>query len=578
MQLFAQRPGRRLLAVLALGAVALGSVVACRDEVPAPGVVAASDLGGIGRTDLDEHILALPEARRSPPAGEPLAEWRRRLLEEMIVARALQAEARSNGLAETPEGRQMLAGRSELILAQTLGERLISDKVEVTDEDLRAFYDAHPEDFSNPRQIRVRNIYRRVARDAPPEVWETVRQEVEGLLDEIRRGARFGDLARTHSDSETASLDGLIGRLDRGKLEPALEDILWSLGEGEVSAVIRTPVGFHLFKVENHLEQGKVDFEDARTRLLRRLTREATEAAEEAVLRELLAASGATYEPDALEGEGPEAVLFALGDDSLTVAGFHQRLDGLGFFAARDLLLRRQLDQAVRERLYLWQAERQGLAAEPELAARLEQEERQVLIALARAERRRAVAAELEEQELLEFYAARAERLRTPRLLRLRILTRDFPAEEDRWYAVYEELERLAEEIRAGRRDFAAAARELSADYTAVRGGDVGAIRADAFAEWAGPQAQRKVLALSPGEVSEPLLIERYNSNRLTYERAGYMLVRLEAIEESRRRPFEEVRDKVIEQYLEQGGEEIQGRIRQEVLSSVGAEIYPENL
>lgn len=567
--------GQTLFAVLTVG-----STLACRESAsaPAPGVVAATDLGEIRFAELDQYILSLPEARRSPPADRPLAEWRRELLEELIAARALEAEARSQGLAETPEGRQYLMSKTEPVLTDAMGARLIAEKVNVTEEDLRAFYDANPGEFSHPEQIRVRNIYLRVARDAPPEVWEETQGEIDSLLEQIRQGARFGDLARLHSDSETARLEGLIGRLDRGKLDPKLEEILWSLGEGEVSEAIRTPNGYQLFKVENHLGRFKMDFEDARSRLRRRLTREATEAAEKAVLSELVDASEATYRPEVLASGDPGAVLFTFEDGALTVAEFHQQLEGRGFFSARDLSERRQLDQAVRELLYRWQAKRQELSAEPELAARLEGIEREALTDLALRQRRRGMADQLEEQDLRDFYASRELRFRTPRLLRLHILTRNFPEEESNWYAVYEELERLATEIRAGRRDFAEAARELSADFTAMRGGDVGPIRPDALAEWAGPQAQRKVLDLAAGELSEPILIEHYNTNRLTYERAGYMLVRLEAIEEPQTRPFEDVRDRVIEMYLEQVDGEVGRRIRQEVLRSVSAEIFAENL
>lgn len=558
--------------------MALFSVLACGPPSPSPDVVATTDLGEIRRGDLEAHILSLPEPRRRPPAGQSLPEWRRQVLEELIATRALEVEGRSKGLAETPEGRKLLESATEQVLVEVMGARLVGEEmVEVTDEDLRAFYDAHPEEFSHPEQIRVRNIFRRVARNAPPEVWEAARREIEDLHEQILRGARFGDLARAHSDSETAPLDGLIGRLDRGQLAPSIEEILWNLGEGEVSPVIRTPVGFQIFKVEDRLGRFDMEFESARTRLRRRLTREATEAAERAVFLKLLEASEATYDPAALEDGDSEEVLFALGEDALTVAGFHQHLDSLGFFAARDLPLPRQLDDAVRKRLYLWQATRQDLAAEPEIAARLERVEREALITLAFRERGRAMVGELPERDLRDFYASRKARFSTPRLVHLRILTRDFP-EGGNWYAVYEQLDRLAGEIRAGRRDLAEAASEFSSDYSATRGGDIGAIRPDALASWAGPQAQRKVLELSAGELSGPILIERFNSNRLTYERAGYMLVRVEAIEEPRARPFEEVRQQVVEQYLEQGGEETQRRIRQEILRSVGTEIHPENL
>ena len=569
---FMGRSSRLLLAVF-LTLVML----ACRPAPPPPGVVATTDLGEIHRIELDEHILSLPEARRSPPAGQPLPEWRHQMLEELIVTQALETEARSLGLAETEEARVLLTSRRDAILAEVMSSRLIGEKVEVTEDDLLTFYDAHPGDFSHPAQIRLRNIFRRVARDASPELWETARQEMEGLLGEIHRGAHFGDLARAHSDSETAALGGLIGRLDRGQLDPAIEEILWNLDEGEASGVIRTAVGFHIFKVEKYLGHFKMDFEDARTRLARRLIREATEAAEATVLQELLEASGATYAPAALKDGIPEAVLFALGDDSMTVADLHQYLDSMGFSAARELPIGRQLDRIVSERLYLWKAEELGLAGEPEIGARLEQLEREVLIALALRERTRAQFDVLKEKDLQDSYESRKERFYTPRLMHLRILTLGFP-KSGNWYSVYEELDRLAGEIRAGRRDFADAARALSTDFTAVGGGDVGNIRAEALADWAGPQAQRKVTELAVGDISGPIMIERYNSNRLTYERTGYMLVRLEGIEEARIRPLWEVRDTVIQQYMEQGGEEIQRQVQDDILRSVDTEIYEENL
>ncbi|MCP4902353.1 MAG: hypothetical protein GY906_35750 [bacterium] len=558
-------------------AITLLAFLACQPTAPPADVVATTDLGEISRAEVEDFILSQPASRRSPPADQPLPEWRHEKLEELILARALEAEARSQRLAETEEGERLLTGRIEPILVQAIAARVIRERVNIAEEDLRSFYDAHPEEFSHPEQIRVRNIYRRVARDAPPEDWEAARLEMNDILNQIHRGARFGDLARAHSDSETARLDGLIGRLDRGKLDPALEEILWGLGEGEVSKTIRTPVGFQIFKVENYLGNFKMDFEDARTRLHRRLTREATEKAEAAMLQELLDASGAVYDPTLMSTGDGDDILFALEDDSVAVADFHQRLDSIGFSKARELTLRQQLDQAVRERLYLWQAEQDGLAEYPEIAAQLEQVEREVLIALALRERGRAIVHELKDKDLQEFYATREQRYRTPRLIHLRILTRDFPS-EGIWYEVYEELDRLADEIRAGKRGFEEAVREFSTDFTAIRGGDVGAIRPEAIAEWAGPKAQHDVLELAPGELSGPLLIERHNPNRLTYERAGYMLVRLEAIEESRIRLFEEVREIVIEQYLESGRGELQAKMREQILHSVDTEIYEENL
>lgn len=549
----------------------------CLPSSPPPDVVAETDLGAISRAELEDYIVAQPEARRSPPTDVSIGEWHTTMLEDLIIERALEADSLSADLADTQDGREYITGRRESYLIDIASTRLISERVRITDEDLRAFYDTHPEDFSHPAQIRVRNIYRRVPRDAPPDVWDAAHAEMEDLLSQIRNGARFGSLAKEHSDSETASLDGLIGRLDRGKMVPEIEEVLWNLGEGEVSRVIRTPVGFQIFKVEKHLGEFKMSYEEARSRLWRRLTREATEAAEQDILQELIIESGATYRPDNLDASDLDSTLFALGDESLTVARFHDRLRSIGFFAARDLPPHTQLDQAVLERLCLWHAENTGIAHEPEIATSVKALERESGISLAYRKHERILIESLDEQDLRAFHDDRRSRFQTPRLFLLRILTLDFPPDRN-WHAVYEELHQMAEEIRAGDRDFSRTAMEHSTDYSASQGGDVGAIRSKALSDWAGPQAQRAIVELSPGQVSDPILIERFNTNRLTYERKGYMLVKVEGIEDPRELSFDEARQSVVEKYLEHHQEETKAQIRTGILDSVHATIHPERL
>lgn len=261
----------------------------------------------------------------------------------------------------------------------------------------------------------------------------------------------------------------------------------------------------------------------------------------------------------------------------MTVGDVHDHLDAIGFFASRDQPLRDQVDAAVRDRLILWKAEEIGLEDEPDISERFERARHEALKALALRNRSLQWIDDLDEAELHDFYQLNQGRFQKPRLYHLRILTREFGTDRN-WYEVFEELEALAADIRAGKRDFGEAARALSADFSARRGGDVGAIRLEAFTEWAGPQAQHKVLALSDGEISEPILIERFNTNRLTYDRAGYMLVRLEEIQEAGPRPFDEARDQVVELFLQSRSAEFEASFRDDLLRSVDAEIYEENL
>ena len=558
--------------------LALGlALLACGGESAPPEVVARSTYGDTQSADLEQFILSLPDGRRQPAAGQKLVDWRREMLEEMLVTRRLAEEADEAKLLAGDEGQLYVKSRWEPLLNAHVSEHRIAEKVQLTDDDLRRFYDQHPEEFGHGPQIRVRHIFKRTTRNASPEERETARREIDTLLGQLQEGASFTELARDHSDSETAPLDGLIGRLQRGALGPQLDDVVWALDEGEISEVVATPTGFHVFRVDNHLQPFQMEFAEARTRLRRRLEREATEATLATYTEELLEASGAHYAPDGLEGEDDE-LLFALGEIELTRGDFLQRVFALGFEQQRSLSLREQLEQAATQELYRWQAERLELAAEPELVAQREQLERTAKIELAYRDRRRAHLEGLPDSILRDYFEENKKRFRSPQQLRLRLLVRRFEDEGQEWFELYEELERLAAAIRAGELDFAEQAKLKSQDLSAANGGDTGWIRPGAIGDFAGPRASKATLALKLNEVSEPILMESYNDNQLLYAREGYLLVRVEQLRPAATPPFEEIRDKVAEHFVANGSEELQQQIRREVLEEIGATIFQGHL
>ncbi len=552
-------------------------VMACGSESVAPDVVASSRLGSVTRGELEEFILSLPEKRRSPREGLEATEWRRSMVEELLDVRAIEAEAKKRSLTDKPEVAEEVGARIEPLLATEVRSRRLEERVKITEEDLRAFYDANPEEFGHGGRIRLRNIFRRIDRNAPPAARETARREMESLLVELRQGSNFADLAKAHSDSETAHLGGLIGKVDRGVFTPELENIIWNLKDGELSDVVPTSVGFQVFKLESHIPPFSMPFEEARGRLRRRLVQEATAATLEEYFQELLAASGAVYQPEALDGENPEAVLFELDDVRLTLSDWRRRQESRSVFAQREPDPGEQIAALARESLFAWEAKRKGIADEPEIAEALSTAKRGVLTGHLAQEYMEQALAESEAGNVSAFYEENKRRYQSPKLVHVHILTRDFPGGEIS-YQLYEELEQLSKDVRASRRDFAEVARELSDDLSAYRGGDLGSIRLDAFAEWAGPPAQRKVAELAAGEVSEPMLIERYDEQRLRYRRQGYMLIKVEAIHEPAILLFAEARERVIRDYLRLHGEEVGERLREERLAAIGATIHKENL
>jgi parvulin-like peptidyl-prolyl isomerase len=492
----------------------------------------------------------------------------------MLVEKALVEEGRQAGVESRPEAQAALLAQIDAVLVEEMKARRIAEHVKVSDAEVRAHYDAHPDEVSHQGQIRLRHIFRRVPRGAPSGVRDAARREMLGILAELRSGASFEETARARSDSDTAAQGGLIGRLNRGDLSPSVEAVVWRLKEGEISDVLRTPVGFHVFKLESHIPPFKMDFEEARERLRTRLAQAATERTLREQVGELCSSLGASYRPEAMASADPAALVFGLGEIRITLADWERALAQEPFAAQRERPPREKLDEWVGDRLRLAEARRLKLEEEPAVAARVAELRLRALVRLALQDRVRAA---LQRSEVREFYESHRDRFAEPRLHRLRVVTLRFP-EGKPDYGVFERLEGLAVEVRAGRRDLAEVARAVSSDLSAPHGGDTGFIRLDALGEWAGPKAYARVEKLKTGELSEPILVERYDRSLLRYHREGYMLVRIEEVRPARVRPFEEVEQRVREALLSQRHAEIRRRVDQEVLASIHAQVYDRNL
>lgn len=571
----------RLLPVvccLITAACALLLVGGCQERgAVSPDLVAISDLGDVTKADLERYILSRSEELQRPRKGQSLAQWRQSMVEGLVLGQALAAAADASDPVVV-EG--MFQARERTLLGM-FRQRFIEERIQVSEEDLRQFYEEHPEDFGHSDQIRLSHIYRRISLSASAGERAELRQEMEQMLARLREGASFGDLARNYSDSETAHLDGLIGRLSRGALDPSLEDIVWNLEEGEISDVVETPAGFHIFKLDQRFEPFKMDFGEARGRLRKRLEREERERLTADLFAEALDESDAEYFPKRLDDKtaGRETVLFALGDrQTITVGDAEAYVLGSRFRITRETPPKRWLENAAQSELFLWKAEQVGLAEAPEVAELLNQVERNELINIALNERVQGKIEQLEAQGAIEeYFEKNSRRFQGPRTFDVRLVVLNFE-DLERPYDAYEQLVQLAAQIRSGDRDMAEAAREISDDPSAARGGEVGWVVADEFASWAGPRAQKSLLALKPGEVSEPILIELYDRSRLTYERQGYMLIRVEEISEPRVPELLEVRDRVSAALAEARRSELEAEIKAEVLDSVNFRIIGENL
>lgn len=124
-------------------------------------------------------------------------------------------------------------------------------KPQVADADILAYYTAHQAQYTVKEQVKVRHILIAVPAGADAKTDSAAKAKAEDLLQQIKAGGNFADLASKNSDDPGSKTQGgELGFLDRGRTVPEFDKTAFSLAPGQTSDVIKTQFGYHILQVE----------------------------------------------------------------------------------------------------------------------------------------------------------------------------------------------------------------------------------------------------------------------------------------------------------------------------------------
>jgi peptidyl-prolyl cis-trans isomerase D len=144
-------------------------------------------------------------------------------------------------------------------------------KAEIGPRDIEDYYNRNREArFHQQKSIKLRHILLRSSGgDAAQKT--AARAKAEAALAELRAGKNFADVARQYSEDPGASQGGDLGWINRGQLMPSLDQAIFALKKGEVSGVLESPLGYHIFKAEDVKEEKLTDLKEATPEIVKSL-------------------------------------------------------------------------------------------------------------------------------------------------------------------------------------------------------------------------------------------------------------------------------------------------------------------
>ena len=132
--------------------------------------------------------------------------------------------------------------------------KVMEDYVDLTEEDVKAYFEENKESFATPEQVEASHI---LVED------EATANEV---IEKLNAGEDFAELAKEYStDESNAAEGGALGFFGRGQMVEEFENAAFAMNVGEVSKTpVKTEHGYHIIKVTDKTEAAEADYETSK--------------------------------------------------------------------------------------------------------------------------------------------------------------------------------------------------------------------------------------------------------------------------------------------------------------------------
>ena len=178
------------------------------------------------------------------------------------ISELYESQKQQHRVPETRSFKLMVAGESSL------------PPIELSDAEIERYYRQNRQRFEVSERIRASHILFTTEGKSDDEK-TALQEKAQGLLGEIKAGADFAEMAKTHSQDEgTAPKGGDLGWIMRGQMVPSFETASFALQPSEISDVITTDYGFHIINVHERENSHIQALEEVRDTIRQEITQD----------------------------------------------------------------------------------------------------------------------------------------------------------------------------------------------------------------------------------------------------------------------------------------------------------------
>ena len=210
----------------------------------------------ITRLDFETRLKSMPPGRRQEFEG---FEKRKEFLDKMIKARLLVVEGTDKGMMEKPDLQAKLRAIRDDFITQEYVRAYIEKKVEVTEEETKAYYESSPE-------FRERDVVKM------SQIVVEKEEEAKEILKSLKQGENFKKIAREKSlDPVSKFHGGEVEWFEKGQGEKEIEEALSKLEKGGISDIVKAKGNYYILKLDDRKNVPKPPYTKVKDEILKKL-------------------------------------------------------------------------------------------------------------------------------------------------------------------------------------------------------------------------------------------------------------------------------------------------------------------
>ncbi len=261
-----------ILAIAVAGAAYAGTVVTVNGKK-------------ITDQEVQEVLMQGTQGRFDQLPADKKQELSQRVIDGLISQELVYSDAKKQGVLESTEYKNELAKVMERIqvqLASKVWEKRQFEKIKVNEKDIKAYFKANPEEFSEKPKVRASHILLKTEAEA-----NTVTKELSGLKNGALN-AKFAELAKSKSTGPSGPKGGDLGFFGQGQMVPAFNDAVFAMKKGELTKKpVKTQFGYHVILVTDKQDAKNLSYDEVKGFIEQKLKVEAFKEQMQAKMEEL---------------------------------------------------------------------------------------------------------------------------------------------------------------------------------------------------------------------------------------------------------------------------------------------------